>query len=225
MDIDPSPAQEPRSSRKHLRTSDEYDDAEWSSDVSGRFDDADEPEPEESKTPSAKSVKRRRSNDWPLPEEAADYGNADCRNGRNGHVNFGASQKSSPRTSATSLRSRNKVVALTNSPRHHRLGRRSRFVEASMSDSVSEKPPSILFQEGKPPGPQHRQSGAFVLAKPSRLPSIHLAGGDESRPTRSKPTRLNRRKPPSAKPRRPMQNSNGLGIKEPTKAPTCRVSP
>ncbi|KAJ5226180.1 hypothetical protein N7468_007405 [Penicillium chermesinum] len=165
MDIDPSPAQEPRSSRKHLRTSDEYDDAEWSSDVSGRFDDADEPEPEESKTPSAKSVKRRRSNDWPLPEEAADYGNADCRNGRNGHVNFGASQKSSPRTSATSLRSRNKVVALTNSPRHHRLGRRSRFVEASMSDSVSEKPPSILFQEGKPPGPQHRQSGIFRFGK------------------------------------------------------------
>lgn len=165
MDIDPSSAQQ-RSSRKHTRSSDEFEDTEWSSDVSGRFDDADEPDPvpEYSNSPSAKSVKRRRSNDWPLPEEAADYGKTDRRNTRNGNASLGASFRSSPRTSAASLRSRNKVSS-TNSPRHHRLGRRSRFVEANMSDSVSEKPPSILFREGKAAGPQNRQSGIFRFGK------------------------------------------------------------
>ena len=164
MDIDPSPAQQ-RSSRKHLRTSDDDEDLEWSSDVSGRFDDADEPDLDGYKSPSFKSVKRRRSNDWPLPEEAADYGNNGNKSARSGNgslgPNYKASPRASPRASATSLRNRHK--ANTDSPRH-RLARRSRFVEATMSDSVSEKPPSELFRDQKSAA-GHRGSGIFRFGK------------------------------------------------------------
>ncbi|KAJ5166810.1 uncharacterized protein N7482_005591 [Penicillium canariense] len=169
MEVDPSPAQQ-RTSRKHLRSSDEDGNSDWSSDVSGRFDDAaEEPELQDYKSPSAKSVKRRRSNDWPLPEEAADYGHHDRRTVRNGHTTaalgpgYKVSPRASPRTSAASLRGRLGGVP-TNSPRT-RLGRRSRFVEATMSDSVSEKPPSIFMHDGKPAGPRHRQSGIFRFGK------------------------------------------------------------
>ncbi|KAJ5724258.1 hypothetical protein N7488_002293 [Penicillium malachiteum] len=165
MDIDTNPAQQ-RSSRKHLRTSDDDEDLEWSSDVSGQFDDADEPDLDDYKS-SAKSVKRRRSNDWPLPEEAADYGNNGGRNFRNANGSLGPNYKASPRTSprgsASSLRNRHK--ASTDSPRH-RHGRRSRFVEATMSDSVSEKPPSVLFRDQKnPTSAGHRGSGIFRFGK------------------------------------------------------------
>ncbi|KAJ5682285.1 hypothetical protein N7462_005450 [Penicillium macrosclerotiorum] len=165
MDIDLSPAQQ-RSSRKHLRSSDEYEASDWSSDVSGRFDDApEEPELEDYKTSSAKTVKRRRSNDWPLPEEAADYGHHGHRAARNGarNANLTPSHTSSPRASATSLRARYGGIS-SHSPRT-RLGRRSRFVEATMSDSVSEKPPSIFMRESKPAGPHHRGSGIFRFGK------------------------------------------------------------
>ncbi|KAJ5925391.1 hypothetical protein N7454_008030 [Penicillium verhagenii] len=165
MDIDSIPAQQ-RSSRKHLRSSDDDHDLEWSSDISGQFDDADEPDGEDYKSPSAKSAKRRRSNDWPLPEEAADYGNNGSRNARNGNGSLGPNYKASPRTSprgsAASLRNRHK--ASTNSPRHH-LTRRSRFVEANMNDSVSEKPPSIYLRESKGPNAQNRTSGIFRFGK------------------------------------------------------------
>ncbi|KAJ5266604.1 hypothetical protein N7478_009412 [Penicillium angulare] len=169
MDVDPSPAQQ-RSSRKHLRSSDDDDDLEWSSDVSGQFDDAEEPDVDDYKSPSAKSAKRRRSNDWPLPEEAADYGNNGTRNGRNANgslgPNYKASPRSSPRGSAASLRNRHKSA--TNSPRH-RLGRQSRFVEATMSDSVSEQPPSHLFpqreREQKAANAGNRGSGIFRFGK------------------------------------------------------------
>lgn len=172
MDIDSNPAhQHQRTSRKHMRSSDEDDDtSDWSSDISGRFDDAaEEPELEDYKSPSAKSVKRRRSNDWPLPEEAADYGNHERRNVRNGHAAGGfasayrSSPRASPRTSLASLRGRH-GGASTNSPRT-RLGRRSRFVEATMSDSISEKPPSIFTHDTKPMGPRQRQSGIFRFGK------------------------------------------------------------
>ncbi|KAJ5450038.1 uncharacterized protein N7458_006487 [Penicillium daleae] len=170
MDIDSNPAHQ-RTSRKHLRSSDEEDDApDWSSDVSGRFDDAaEEPELENYKSPSAKSVKRRRSNDWPLPEEAADYGHHDRRHVRIAHAagpiasGYRASPRASPRTSVASLRGRH-GGASTNSPRM-RLGRRSRFVEATMSDSISEKPPSIFMQDAKPIGLRQRQSGIFRFGK------------------------------------------------------------
>lgn len=170
MEIDTSPADQ-RTSRKHLRSSSGDDDYEWSSDESGRFDDADELETEDYKSPSAKSVKRRRSNDWPLPEEAADYGHDNRRNARSGNgglgaalgAQFKASPRASPRTSATSLRGRHSAAA-PHSPRHL-LGRRSRFVEANMSDSVSEKPPSIFMHESKRTAPQHRSSGIFRFGK------------------------------------------------------------
>ncbi|KAF3397875.1 hypothetical protein F1880_005859 [Penicillium rolfsii] len=170
MDIDSNPAAQ-RTSRKHMRSSDEDDDvSDWSSDISGRFDDAtEEPELEDYRSSSAKSVKRRRSNDWPLPEEAADYGNHDRRNGRNGPGTGGfayayrSSPRASPRTSLASLRGRHGGGS-TNSPRT-RLGRRSRFVEATMSDSISEKPPSIFMQDTKPVGPRQRQSGIFRFGK------------------------------------------------------------
>jgi hypothetical protein len=169
MDVDPSPAQQ-RSSRKHLLSSSDDADLEWSSDESGRFDDADERELEDYKSPSAKSAKRRRSNDWPLPDEAADYGHHD-RRARNGTGGLGAnlapayksSPRASPRASATSARARHSAAA-ANSPRNL-LGRRSRFVEATMSDSISEKPPSIFMQEKKQAAAQNRGSGIFRFGK------------------------------------------------------------
>ncbi|KAJ5091701.1 hypothetical protein NUU61_006571 [Penicillium alfredii] len=164
MDVDPDPTQQQRPSRKHLRSSDDEDgDLDWSSDMSGRFDDAEEED--DYRSPSAKSVKRRRSNDWPLPEEGADYGHErrHMRAGAGLSAAFKASPRASPRASLASLRARH--AAASNSPRHHRKGRQSRFVEASMSDSVSEKPPSIYFRDSKPAGPQHRQSGIFRFGK------------------------------------------------------------
>jgi hypothetical protein len=165
MEIDSDPAQ-PRTSRKHLRSSDEEDEvSDWSSDISGRFDDAaEEPELEDYKSPSAKSVKRRRSNDWPLPEEAADYVHHERRQIRSGLASgYRSSPRTSPRASLASLRGR-QGGASTNSPRT-RLGRRSRFVEATMSDSISEKPPSIFMQDAKPIGLRPRQSGIFRFGK------------------------------------------------------------
>ncbi|KAJ5094663.1 hypothetical protein N7456_010524 [Penicillium angulare] len=186
MDVDPSPAQQ-RSSRKHLRSSDDEDDLEWSSDVSGQFDDADEPDVDDYKSPSAKSAKRRRSNDWPLPEEAADYGNNGTRNGRNGNgslgPNYKASPRASPRGSAASLRNRHKGA--TNSPRH-RLGRQSRFVEETMSDSVSEQPPSHLFREReheqKAANAGNRGSGIFRFGKAIASAFNPFGGWNKSSP-------------------------------------------
>lgn len=172
MDIDPSPAHQ-RTSRKHLRSSDD-DNCDWSSDVSGQFDDAEEVHADGFRSPAAKLTKRRRSNDWPLPEEAADYGAHDRRThrGENGSLSvsgngsaYKASPRASPRGSLASLRARH-AAASASSPRRPR-GRTSRFVEATMSDSVSEKPPSIYFQEqeNKRPGLQHRSSGIFRFGK------------------------------------------------------------
>ncbi|KAJ5519764.1 hypothetical protein N7463_000217 [Penicillium fimorum] len=173
MDIDPSPAHQ-RSSRKHLRSSDDDNYYDWSSDTSGQFDDAEEVHADEHRSSAAKQSKRRRSNDWPLPEEAADYGSHERRTqrGENGSLGVGAngpgykaSPRASPRGSLASLRARH-AAASASSPRRPR-GRTSRFVEATMSDSVSEKPPSIYFQdqENKPPGLQRRSSGIFRFGK------------------------------------------------------------
>ncbi|CAG8094444.1 unnamed protein product [Penicillium salamii] len=176
MNVDRSPAL--RTSRKHLRSSDDGNSYDWSSDSSGQFDDAEEVEPEDYRSPAGNLAKRRRSNDWPLPEEAADYGANDRRNQRSetGHLSVGsigtpsrvsprASPRASPRGSLASLRARH-AAASSSSPRHLR-GRTSRFVEATMSDSVSEKPPSIYFRdrESKPHGNPHRSSGIFRFGK------------------------------------------------------------
>ncbi|KAJ5481620.1 hypothetical protein N7475_000432 [Penicillium sp. IBT 31633x] len=162
MDIDLSPAHQ-RTSRKHLLSSDD-DVSDWSSDVSGKFDDAEEANADDHRSPTVKLAKRRRSNDWPLPEEAADYGAHDRRThrGENGNLTvkgngtgYKVSPRASPRASLASLRARR--------PR----GRRSRFVEATMSDSVSEKPPSIYFRENenKQAGNPNRSSGIFRFGK------------------------------------------------------------
>ncbi|KAJ5789946.1 uncharacterized protein N7518_006957 [Penicillium psychrosexuale] len=172
IDTDPSPAHQ-RSSRKHLRSSDD-DDSDWSSDISGQFDDAEEAQADADghRSPAAKLSKRRRSNDWPLPEEAADYGSHERRTqrGENGSLNVSAngagykvSPRASPRGSLASLRARH-AAASASGPRRPR-GRTSRFIEATMSDSVSEKPPSIYLQENKQAGIQHRSSGIFRFGK------------------------------------------------------------
>ncbi|RHZ64301.1 putative nuclear RNA binding protein [Aspergillus thermomutatus] len=139
-------------SRKHSRTSAVDSDwpSDWPSDESGRFDDAEECDPYEQPTnsPSAHSTKRRRSNDWPLqPGEETpppkDKGNH-CwpfRNSSHG------------------------------SPRRNGRGRRSRFIEEHMNDSVSEKPPSIFMREDAGASAQHdsgagqRSSGIFRFGK------------------------------------------------------------
>ncbi|KAJ5082638.1 hypothetical protein N7532_011681 [Penicillium argentinense] len=198
MEVDSNPADQ-RTSRKHLRSSSDDIDYDWSSDESGRFDDADEPEMEDLKSPSAKS-KRRRSNDWPLPEEAADYGHDTRRNGRNGNgslgssigAHFKASPRASPRTSAASLRGRHSAAA-SNSPRN-RLGRRSRFVEATMSDSVSEKPPSIFMHESKRNSSNNRSSGIFRFGKAIASAFNPFGGWNKSSPEHEQ---NNKAQPPS----------------------------
>lgn len=95
------------------------------------------------------SVKRRRSNDWPLPVEGSFGGS-------------GIGRRGSPRASLAPHRARQTA---SSSPRHHRSGRRSRFIEASMGDSVSEKPPSIFTRETKPSANAQRQSGIFRFGK------------------------------------------------------------
>ena len=172
MDVDTSPAK--RTSRKHLRSRDDSNNYDWSSDVSGQFDDAEEVDPEDYRSPAGNLAKRRRSNDWPLPEEAADYGANDrgTQRSENGHLTvggFGSSRKNSPRASPrgslASLRARH-AAASSSSPRRLR-GRTSRFVEATMNDSVSEKPPSIYFRdrENKPASNPNRSSGIFRFGK------------------------------------------------------------
>jgi hypothetical protein len=171
MEIDPSPAK--RTSRKHLRSSDD-DNYDWSSDSTGQFDDAEETCPEDYRSLTGNLAKRRRSNDWPLPEEAADYGANDhgTQRSENGNLTVGgfcssrkSSPRASPRGSLASLRARH-AAASSSSPRRLR-GRTSRFVEATMSDSVSEKPPSIYFRdrENKPAGSSNRSSGIFRFGK------------------------------------------------------------
>jgi hypothetical protein len=170
MDVELNPAK--RTSRKHLRSSDDESNCDWSSDTSGQFDDAEEMETDDYRSPAGNLAKRRRSNDWPLPEEAADYGANDrTQRNENGHLTvggFGSSRKNSPRASPrgslASLRARH--AASSSSPRRPR-GRTSRFVEATMNDSVSEKPPSIYFRdrENKPAGNPNRPSGIFRFGK------------------------------------------------------------
>ncbi|KAJ5677126.1 uncharacterized protein N7477_002759 [Penicillium maclennaniae] len=183
MDVDRSPVQQ-RTSRKHLRSSSDDTNLTWSSDESGRFDDADERGLEALKSPSAKSAKRRRSNDWPLPDEAADYGHHDrrARNGGGGSgANLATAYKSSPRASPRGSSRARHSTAASNSPRNL-LGRRSRFVEATMVDSVSEKPPSIFMQEKKQAAAQNRGSGIFRFGKAIASAFNPFGGWNKSSP-------------------------------------------
>lgn len=170
MDVDSSPAHQ-RTSRKHLRSSDD-ECCDWSSDISGQFDDAEEANADDYRSPTENLAKRRRSNDWPLPDESADYGAQDRRTHRGENKNrsvsgtsYRASPRASPRGSLASLRARH-AAASGPTPRRPR-GRTSRFVEATMNDSISERPPSIYFrdQEHKQSGNPNRSSGIFRFGK------------------------------------------------------------
>ncbi|KAL2828399.1 velvet factor-domain-containing protein [Aspergillus cavernicola] len=142
------------------------------SEVSGQFDDAEEdyhysPLPEHTGVVPAvgdcslsmHSVKRRRSNDW--PRQSADDNESGARKNHSStsrprwpfhyHGRHAGSAHGSPR-----------------SPRHGRSGRRSRFVEGHMNDTVSEKPPSIFLRHGGSHETVHvnrRQSGIFRFGK------------------------------------------------------------
>ena len=126
------------------------------SEVSGQFDDADEPGclPNEHKgvavrvdvktdcSPSSHSVKRRRSNDWPRRSVEREIEAAGRREEQQHQYASGTRQRwfgHYGRHASPGSRSR--------SPRRARPGRRSRFVEGHMADTVSEKPPSIFFPD------------------------------------------------------------------------------
>ncbi|KAL4737992.1 velvet factor-domain-containing protein [Aspergillus similis] len=126
------------------------------SEVSGQFDDAEEPECllNEHKgvavrvdvaadcSPSSHSVKRRRSNDWPRQSVERENEVAGRREEQQHQHASGTRQRwfgHYGRHASPGSRSR--------SPRHARPGRRSRFVEGHMADTVSEKPPSIFFPD------------------------------------------------------------------------------
>ncbi|KAL5049720.1 hypothetical protein BDW71DRAFT_153310 [Aspergillus fruticulosus] len=127
------------------------------SEVSGQFDDAEETESllNEHKgvavgvnvtadcSLSSHSIKRRRSNDW--PQQSVE---GEC-------VSTGRREEQQQQQHASGTRQRwfghyGRHVSpgsRSRSPRHARPGRRSRFVEGHMADTVSEKPPSIFFPD------------------------------------------------------------------------------
>lgn len=141
-------------SRKHARPGSYVSDSADSfsvSEVSGRFDDADEPD--ETYYSPAHSVKRRRSNDWPAQRSQGQAQDDERSRGYNENsftrrwrFNHGNNARGSPRGATAANSSRNAAL-----PR----GRRSRFVEGTMNDSVSEKPPSIFLRDD-----WHAQEGA-----------------------------------------------------------------
>lgn len=145
-------------SRKHSRTSEV--DSDWLSDESGRFDDAEESDAYEQpppNSPSAHSSKRRRSNDWPLqPEE-----NTPSKDTGNHRWPFKNLTYGSPRRNGRQEGGGDKSSR----------GRRSRFIEAHMNDSVSEKPPSIFIREDAGASAQNdsgagqRSSGIFRFGR------------------------------------------------------------
>ncbi|PYI27206.1 hypothetical protein BP00DRAFT_429550 [Aspergillus indologenus CBS 114.80] len=173
------------SRRKHARTIGDStaDESESESDDSGRFDDAEEsnyPSCAQSRSPSVHSAKRRRSNEWPLQLEnggelSISQDNDDQQqpvqraagssNKTGGHRKpfQTAVGKISPRTSMGSAGRFGRQTGASG------RGRRSRFVEGTMSDSVSEKPPSIFLRDDARHGGngtgQQRGSGIFRFGK------------------------------------------------------------
>ncbi|PKY08806.1 hypothetical protein P168DRAFT_286881 [Aspergillus campestris IBT 28561] len=148
----------PPRSRKHSRASSTASDRSDLSGVTGQFDDADEFDYPPGPAGSPYS-KRRRSNDWPRgPEDPSSLSSRKENTSYLWPFHHGRTT-GSPRGSA---RNRHAVPA---------RGRRSRFVEAHMNDSVSEKPPSIYLRDGRPApgdGPNangQRSSGIFRFGK------------------------------------------------------------
>ncbi|KAL1862418.1 hypothetical protein Plec18170_001244 [Paecilomyces lecythidis] len=178
MDSASDSQSDPNSShkRKHSHVSSSLSYATASSDVSGRFDDAEEELEMEQLAcddeddddvyygaQSAHSSKRRRSNDWPLRNEVV-YNEHGLRVSSGDHA--ATPNRSSPRSRTVGTREK-----ANGSPclRY----RRSRFIEGSMNDRVSEKPPSIFVRDeeilqGKQvahTGPAQRHSGIFKFGK------------------------------------------------------------
>lgn len=158
----------------------QFDDAEEGSDEADEADEPESPLPEHpgipaaaasasavdvngSASPSAHSVKRRRSNDWPHQSV------------ENVSAPTARKEQASSRQRWPFGRYYERHASSTHgSPRHARPpGRRSRFVEGHMNDTVSEKPPSIFFRdvEGQARGNEpaarvtNRQSGIFRFGK------------------------------------------------------------
>ncbi|KAL4915117.1 velvet factor-domain-containing protein [Aspergillus aurantiobrunneus] len=165
-------------SRKHKsngsRSSIESD---FLSEVSGQFDDAEEPGSPftENKgitaaaadgdcSPSSHSVKRRRSNDWPRQP-----GDIDNDPASRGEQQIPAGSRPQRWFGHYYGRHANSKNGSPRSPRHGRPGRRSRFVEGYMNDTVSQKPPSILFPDearnNETSRGATRQSGIFRFGK------------------------------------------------------------
>ncbi|KAL3481896.1 velvet factor-domain-containing protein [Aspergillus californicus] len=168
---DPNPHDPIYPSRKYRHPSPESD---FPSEESGQFDDADaeieaqhlsEPplpkhtgltfQPANSGLNGSPSphLRRRRSNDWPRQPVDKDINERSTR--QRWPFHYHSRHSGSPR-----------------SPRHSygRSGRRSRFVEGHMNDTVSEKPPSIFLRDGVHNGDTSarggsRQSGIFRFGK------------------------------------------------------------
>ncbi|KAL1969341.1 hypothetical protein VTN77DRAFT_9533 [Rasamsonia byssochlamydoides] len=151
--------------------------SDTTSDTSGRFDDADESEFENNgyvddshDARSVHSAKRRRSNDWPLRDEFA-YDEHGMRIDLSSRRSATKGTNSPPRDSGSASRDRGHGSPVLRV-------RRSRFIEGSMNDRVSEKPPSIFLREdastddGKTKQEHqngntlgHRSSGIFRFGK------------------------------------------------------------
>ncbi|PWY77428.1 hypothetical protein BO70DRAFT_65667 [Aspergillus heteromorphus CBS 117.55] len=161
--------------RKHARNpSDSSADSGFTSDVSGRFDDAEDSDypSNQSRSPSVHSTKRRRSTDWPLQKDNSKANTGDEDNQPRAE---NAKESSNPAGSRRPFHSASgKNAGSPRNGRHLRYpgaslrGRRSRFVEGSMNDCVSEKPPSIFLREDARNGANttgQRPSGIFRFGK------------------------------------------------------------
>ncbi|PYH63612.1 putative nuclear RNA binding protein [Aspergillus vadensis CBS 113365] len=167
--------------RKHARNVSESSlESGYSTDESGRFDDAEELDqpPARSRSPSAHSAKRRRSNDWPLQQR--DDAQATDSEAPAPKENPSGGNTTATTTTTTTTTGYRKPFHSANSrssgsprtSRHMRQagpsarGRRSRFVEGSMNDSVSEKPPSIFMRDDvRHNSNGQRPSGIFRFGK------------------------------------------------------------
>ncbi|PYH88962.1 nuclear RNA binding protein [Aspergillus ellipticus CBS 707.79] len=154
-------------SRKHARNiSNSSADSEFTSDESGRFDDAEESDypTAESRSSSVHSTKRRRSTDWPLHKDKGDDDSQAPKADPSGSNPTAGSRRPFHNANGKSAGSPRTV-------KHARAalrGRRSRFVEGSMNDCVSEKPPSIFLREDARNGANatsQRSSGIFRFGK------------------------------------------------------------
>ncbi|GLA34196.1 hypothetical protein AnigIFM63309_005616 [Aspergillus niger] len=166
--------------RKHARNVSESSlDSGFSTDESGRFDDADELDhpPARSRSPSVHSAKRRRSNDWPLQQRDDTHATDSDAPARKEDPSGDTTTATATTTTTTGYRrpfhsANSRGNGSPRTSRHMRQagpsarGRRSRFVEGSMNDSVSEKPPSIFMRDdARNSSNGQRPSGIFRFGK------------------------------------------------------------